>query len=91
MRAFGFEPEDLLIDQTIDVWPENVTAVRVFLAMRTQWRTGPAGRTGLDYGALPEVWRRLKVPPAERDEVFSMLGVLEMAALSAMHDLGDEE
>lgn len=59
--------------------------------MRTQWRTGPAGRTGLDYGVLPEVWRRLKVPPGERDEAFAMLGVLEVAALEAMHSREGEE
>lgn len=78
-------------DGVIDVWPENTTVVRVFLAMRTQWRTGPAGRTGLDYGVLPEIWRRLKVPPAERGEAFSLLGVLEVAALEAMHSREGEE
>lgn len=53
--------------------------------MRTQWRVGMAGYTGLDYSVLPEIWRRCKVPPDERDTVFSDLQVIELAALSAMH------
>jgi hypothetical protein len=65
----------------IGVWPDNLPAINVLLAMGTQWRTGFAGITGLDYGALPEVWRRLKIPPAERDQVFQDLRTAEKAAL----------
>lgn len=67
-------------------WPENRPATLVFLALRTQWRTGMNGPTGLDYSALPEVWRRCKVPPAERDDAFADLQVMEHAALAAMHE-----
>lgn len=50
----------------------------VFDAMRTQWCYGLDGRPiGLRYEALGEVWRRLKVPLAARDAVFSDLQVLE--------------
>jgi hypothetical protein len=40
---------------TGDYWPEHEAPLRLFLAMRTQWRTaGMAGvLTGLDYAALP--------------------------------------
>jgi hypothetical protein len=57
--------------------------------MGTQWRTGMGGPTGLDYGVLPEIWRRLKVPPDERDDVFADLRVLETAALNEMHRKDD--
>lgn len=70
---------------TVVVWHDNRLAVRVFLAMGTQWRVGAGGPTGLDYGALPEIWRRLEVPPDERDAVFMDLRVLEGAALDEMH------
>lgn len=73
--AEQFEPE---------VWPDCWPAVRVFIAMDTQWRSGMGGPTGLDYAALPEVWRRLKVPPSERDDLFADLQVLERAALGEM-------
>ena len=33
------------------VWPENADAVTMFSRLQTQWRTGPRGRIGLDYGA----------------------------------------
>jgi hypothetical protein len=52
--------------------------------MGTQWRSGMGGATGLDYSALPEVWRRTKTPEAERDQVFADLRVMEMVALDEM-------
>lgn len=68
----------------VEVWPDNLSAVNVFIAMSSQWRTGMSGATGLDYSALPEVWRRTKTPIAERDEIFDQLRVLEDAALETM-------
>lgn len=54
--------------------------------MRTQWRFGMSGATGMDYSVLPEMWRRMRVPVDERDQVFSDLQVMEAAALAAMHE-----
>lgn len=68
------------------VWPENRQTVRVFLAMRTQWTYGQNGPVGLNYSSLPEVWRRLHVPPAERDDVFNGLQIMEHAALAATYE-----
>lgn len=70
----------------VQVWPENVQATATFITMGTQWRSGFSGYTGLDYSALPEVWRRTKVPPEERDAVFADLVVIERAALEAMYE-----
>ena len=69
----------------MQVWPDNLLAVTVFLAMSTQWRTGAVGPTGLDYGALREVWKRTRVPADKRDEVFAQLQVIEREALTTMH------
>lgn len=82
---FGLEPQDIESAPLL-VWPDNYQAVRVFLTMRTQWRPGPGGATGLDYSALPEVWRRTQTKPADRDDVFHALQMLESAALTAMHE-----
>jgi uncharacterized protein DUF1799 len=79
LDAFGFLPSD---QNPFGIWPDNLTAYRVFEAMRTQWRMAMGGPTGLDYAALPEVWRRCKVPQAERDQVFDDLQVMEYAALA---------
>ena len=53
--------------------------------MRTQWRAGMGGAYGLDLNVLPEIWRRLKVPPTERDEIFESILLMEGAALEFMH------
>lgn len=84
LAAFGLKPSDIDTEDVI-VWPENHQVTKVFLAMKTQWRVGMAGYTGLDYSALPEVWRRLKVSPADRDAVFEDLRLIEQAALLTMH------
>lgn len=73
----------------VPVWPENRTAVLVFQLMSTQWRAGMGGYTGLDYGALREIWQRLHIKRRERDQVFFDLRVLEHAALEAIHDSKD--
>ena len=83
LQRWGFDLDDFEV--TAVVWPENRQAVRVFIAMSTQWLCGPAGYIGLSFPSLAEVWRRLKVPPAERDAVFHDLRVLEAAALNEMH------
>lgn len=91
LEKWGFGADDFGADDTLLVWPENVESVRVFLAMRTQWRVGMNGRTGLDYGVLPELWRRLRVRRSHRDDVFHDLTVMEHAALIAMREKNDDD
>lgn len=83
LTAFGFAPTDF--EDVIDVWPDNFNAFVVFQTMRTQWRIGMGQCTGLDYSALPEVWRRLKIPIKDRDEVFQQVRIMEEAALEEMY------
>ena len=85
VAAIGFTPEDFLGPPVL-CWPENRPAALVFLTMRTQWRVGMNGPTGLDYAALPECWRRCGIKPADRDETFASLQIMEQAALAAMHE-----
>lgn len=68
----------------IEVWPDNVDAVNVFIAMSTQWRTSFSGVTGLDYAALPAVLELLHIPKRERPGVFDGLRAMEDAALEVM-------
>lgn len=63
------------------IHPENVTAFEVFVSMRTQWRTGMNGVTGLDYAALPMVEARCGVKRKQRQEVFAAVQVMEDEAL----------
>lgn len=72
------------VPATIEVMPENWDAMRIFLAMGTQWRrAGWVGvATGLDYAALPVVSAALDVPAG--GDLFARLRILEGAALAAM-------
>lgn len=68
----------------VEVMPENWGAMRIFLAMDTQWRrAGMAGvATGLDYAALPVVAAALAL--ALDADLLARLRIAEGAALVAM-------
>jgi hypothetical protein len=70
----------------VEVWPDNIPTISVFIAMSTQWRVGMAGATGLDYGALPAVMRLTGISAADRAEVFEGVRTMEDAALTKMHE-----
>lgn len=69
---------------SVEVWPDNLQEVEVFLAMATQWRAGFNGATGLDYGVLPAVLRLTSVPRARWPDVFESIRVMEDCALETM-------
>ena len=41
-----FEPK------VFEVWPEHEEALTMYLRCSTQWRSGPSGVIGLDYGVV---------------------------------------
>lgn len=65
------------------LWPENVPAWQLFMACGTQWRTGMAGREGLDYGGLQVVMQMQGVSPRRQSQRFAEVQVMELAALKA--------
>lgn len=65
----------------VEIWPENVEAVTVFAKLRTQWRTGMAGLTGLVYAELWALLRALRVPRARWTEIHEAVQVMEQAVL----------
>jgi len=72
----------------VEIWPDNVQTVNVFVAMSTQWRTGMSGATGLDYAALPFVMRVCGVRAADRADVFDGVRTMESAALTVLRAAG---
>ena len=84
MEFFGLKPEDYAEEHAAEVWPCNVQAVNAFVSMGTQWRVGPGGAYGLDYGVLPQVLRLAQIPRKEWPQVFDSIRVLEDAALAEM-------
>lgn len=66
------------------MWPENFAAVELFVKLGTQWRMGPTGPIGLDYGCLPAVMRLEQIPRGEWSDLFDAIRVMEAAALDEM-------
>lgn len=84
--AMGMAPEEIkrrieAEPEEFPVWPENWDALGVFTRLATQWRTGFAGATGLDYNVIPAVMRLCRIGPAQRQEVFDTVRQMEAAAL----------
>lgn len=75
----------------VEVWPQHWHAVRVFMAMGSQWRVvagfGGARTLGMDYGALPPVLdehrRSRHRQPMRR--LMPQLRTLEAAALEVLN------
>lgn len=53
----------------------------MFIDLDTQWRHGMAGRTGIDYQAIPTLFALRQIPRARRAALFDDLRVMERAAL----------
>ena len=99
MADFGFTADQIaatrakyrarIVDPTFDIFPQNVPAARLFLALATQWRTqslsGLAGaacfRIGLDYSVIEFVARTVEVEVDQ--DCFVRLQILEAEALKA--------
>lgn len=72
----------------VELWPENVPAVLIYLACDTQWRyAGMNGvPTGLDYDGVRAVMDIQAIPRAERPALFADIQTLEQAQLRVTHD-----
>ncbi len=80
----GITPESLP-DQTpkmFEVWPENQTAVEMFLRVSTQWRTAFSGVVGLDYNVLFQLFGLYAI--VDQKQLFEDLRVMERAVLSSL-------
>lgn len=82
LAPLGLTLDDVAEQVTVEVLPDVWPALQVFLAMRTQWRVGSCGATGLDYAALPAVLRLLRVKPADQPALFDDLRAMEEGALA---------
>jgi hypothetical protein len=83
LAAAGLTAEDLEGDG-IEVWPENQQAYVLFADLRTQWRMGMGGPSGLDYLVLYAALDRMKLSDEEARELEGDIRTMEYAALGAM-------
>lgn len=72
------------------MWPENLRAYELFQGLRTQWRIGMSGPTGLDYFAAFHRMDRMGLSPAEYDQLDEDLQIMEASALQVMHEQMEE-
>lgn len=57
----------------------------LFFALRSQWRMGMGGATGLDYGALSHKMDRMGLSPEQYEEMEDQVRVLEFSALEEIN------
>ena len=82
--AFGLTLEEA--SPPVEIWPDNLEAVNLFISIATQWRVGMNGATGLDYNVLYHKLDRMNLSAERYAEVEQEIGVMEAAALEAMRN-----
>jgi hypothetical protein len=70
----------------IEVWPENWPAFDLFCRVRTQWFVGFGGPTGLRYEAIYPLLDRMGLSPADWEQAFADIQLMESAALQQISD-----
>jgi hypothetical protein len=81
--AFGLTLEEAS-GPSVEVWPDNWPAIRLFDSLSTQWRTGAAGVIGLDYNVLYRKMDRLHLAESDYDALEENMRILEDEALATM-------
>lgn len=71
------------LDEVV-VWEENWRSFDIFESVRTQWRIGMDGATGLDYGAVYPLLDKFAKDPKDWRQLLDDVRVMEAAALDAM-------
>lgn len=84
MSFLGLSADDYIEESTAWVWPCNVQAVNLFVAIGTQWLVGPGGPYGLNYAVLYQKLDRMGVSPEMAERLEEDIRILEDAALEEM-------
>jgi len=83
LKALFLTREDVEDHSDFEIWPENWIPFLVFSEVSTQWRVGPGGATGLDYGPVKWVMDLMKVK--KKHEVLRAIRTMESSALKTMN------
>lgn len=84
LAAFGLQPAATAgnVLQEFWLWPEHEPALLLWAAVQTQWRTGMAGATGLDYAGVRASPAFVALQRRQRERVFADVCTMERAALT---------
>jgi hypothetical protein len=72
----------VLVDEEFYLWPENLPAFNIWMAIQTQWMVSEGYRTGLNYPGVETYLNICQVPKRDRLALFQKLQAMEGAALS---------
>lgn len=64
------------------LWPEHLAAFSLWCAVQTQWRTGMAGPTGLDWCGVRAHPASRALPRQQRERILADLACMEVAWLA---------
>jgi len=81
---FGLTAEDFP-PPSVELWPDNWPAIKLFTTLSTQWRIGANGPTGLDYNVVFHELDRKGLAGDDYDDMMGALRVIESTALQAIH------
>lgn len=69
-------------EEVVFLWPENLPIWNHWLALQTQWRTGAAGATGLDYAAVLAYLAHTEPDKDARAQAFDCIRAMERETLT---------
>lgn len=83
MAALGLTLDDIE-EEEVEIWPDSWRSLLLFEAMRTQWRLGQGGPSGLDYTAVQATASMLGIKRHDLGRMFPDLRIMEHEALAVM-------
>lgn len=81
LAAIGLSEDDFPPEE-LAIWPDLVQSFQLMTKMRTQWRIGPRGASGLDYGVLFQIMQMSDITGKEAEQLFSDIRAMEIMALN---------
>ena len=84
LEAAGLTEDDFA-GEAVPPWPDNVVPLMLFQYLRTQWRAGAGGPSGLDYSVMHRKMDRMGLDPDEYDQLEHDIQIMEIAALNCIY------
>jgi len=82
-------PDHLFEAVNYEVWREHVEVVKMFLRCQTQWRSGPNGVLGLDYGVVLQLCELYAVE--NKAQLLDDLQIMESHALQLIAEAAEKQ
>jgi len=82
-------PDRLLNPVNFEVWQEHVEVITMFLRCQTQWRSGPNGVLGLDYGVVLQLCTLYAVE--DQRQLLDDLQIMESHALQLISEAAEKQ